>query len=163
MRSDDQCLSYVNHIVAQHRRLHAMLRLMRNAIGQSVQPDELPSFAEIVRILARLREELEHHFAEEEAGGCLDEAVSRCPSLSAEAKRIAAEHQEILAQVDGLTEQAGTLAPTPRNQLEIQQAFDRLYRRLQRHEAAENRLLAQGFGVQVNGDDAEYTALIHDV
>lgn len=163
MRTDDQCLCYVNHIVAQHRRLHFMLRQMRHAIVESVQPDETPSFAAIVRILTQLREELERHFAEEEAGGCLDEAVSRCPSLSAEAKQIEAEHQEILAQIDRLTEQAGTLPPTPQNQFAIQQAFDQLYRRLQKHEAAENRLLAQGFGVQVNGDEADCTALIHDV
>ena len=163
MRTDDECRCYIDHIVAQHKRLHSMLRQMRTAIHQSVQPDEHPSFAAIAQILARLREELQHHFAEEEAGGCLDEAVSRCPSLSAEAKRIEAEHADILAQLDRLRDEAGSLAPTPQNQLAIQRDFDQLHRQLHKHEAAENRLLADGFGVQANGDDADYTALIHDV
>lgn len=163
MRADDEGRCYINHIVAEHKRLHSMLRQMRHAICHSVQPDENPSFARIAEVLARLREELTHHFAEEEAGGCLDEAVSRCPSLSAEAKRIEAEHADILAQLDRLAEQAGSLPPTPQNQVAIQRAFDQLYRLLHQHEAAENRLLAEGFGIAANGEDADYTALIHDV
>jgi iron-sulfur cluster repair protein YtfE (RIC family) len=163
VRTDDECHSYINHIVAQHRRLNAMLRQMRNAILESVQPDEKPSFTVIARILGQLREELEHHFAQEEAGGCLDEAVSRCPALSGEVKRIEAEHPEILAKLDNLMHQARSLSPTPQSQVALQQAFDQLHRQLQKHEAAENRLLAQGFGVQPNGGDANYTPLIHDM
>lgn len=163
MRTDDECRCYINHIVAQHRRLHAMLREMRDAIVGSVQPDETPSFGRIVRVLVKLREELEQHFAQEEGGGCLDEAVSRCPSLSSEVKRIEAEHPKILAQLDGLIHQAQSLLPTPQNQLALQRAFDQLCRDLQQHETAENRLLAQGFGIQPNGDVTEFTPLIHDV
>ena len=163
MRDDNDCRTFVNHIAAEHRRLHTMLRQMRSAIIESVQPDETPSFAVIAGILARLRQELKEHFAEEEAGGCLDEAVSRCPGLSAEAKRIEAEHPEILGLIDRLSEQAGSSPPTPQNQLAMQRAFDQLYEQLRAHEAAENKLLAQGFGIQANGDDADYTALIHDV
>jgi hemerythrin len=163
MKNDDECRSYINHIVAQHRRLHTMLRQTRGAITDSVQPDETPSFGRIIRVLAKLRDELEHHFAQEEGGGCLDEAVSLCPSLSSEVKQIEAEHPQILAQLDNLRHEAQYLSPTPQNQIALQRAFDQLYRQLHQHEAAENRLLAQGFGLQPNGDDADYTPLIHDV
>jgi hemerythrin HHE cation binding domain-containing protein len=163
MRTDDESRCYINHLVAQHRRLHMMLRQMRNAILECVQPDETPSFAEIARILARLRQELEHHFAEEEAGGCLDEAVSCCPSLSVEAKKIQGDHALILEQIDSLIEHAETLPPTPQNQFAIQREFDRLYHKLQAHEAAENRLLAQGFGKPVNDDETDQSTLIYDM
>jgi hemerythrin len=163
MKSDEECRCYVDHIVAQHRRLHTMLRQMCAAIIQSVQPDETPSFERITRILKKLREELERHFAQEEGGGCLDEAASRCPSLTGEEERIEAEHPAILAHLDNLLHQAQTLPPTHQNQLALQRAFDQLHDQLLQHELAENRLLAQGFGVQPNGDDADYAPLTHDV
>jgi len=86
MHDDQECRCYVDHLIAEHRRLHALLRHMRAEIAHSVSPDEQPSFNGVARVLARLREELEQHFAQEEGGGCLDEAVSRCPRLAGEAK-----------------------------------------------------------------------------
>jgi iron-sulfur cluster repair protein YtfE (RIC family) len=163
MRDDPDCRCYVNHLIAEHRRLHSLLRQLRVAIAHSVGPDEQPSFAGMQRALARLREELEQHFAQEESGGCLDEAVSRCPRLAGEATRIEAEHPQILAEIDRLIAQTQTLPPTHPNQLAAQREFDRLCEQLREHERAENTLLAQGFGVNVNSDESGHTALTMDV
>src|SRR5262245_22738680 len=142
MRDELEGRCYADHLMAEHRRLHSLLRQMRQAIARGVGPDEQPTFEEVGRVLARLREELVQHFAEEEAGGCLDEAVCRCPRLADEAKRIAAEHPQILVQIDRLAAQTRELPPTHVNQLAIQRAFDRLYQELCAHEKAENTLLA---------------------
>ena len=163
MRDDQECRCYVDHLIAEHRRLHSLLRQMRAEIAHSVVPDEQPSFNGVARVLARLREELEQHFAQEEGGGCLDEAVSRCPRLAGEAKRIEAEHSQVLAEIDRLVAQTHKLPPTHPNQLALQREFDRLYQKLREHERAENTLLAQGFGVNVNGDENGHKPLILDV
>jgi iron-sulfur cluster repair protein YtfE (RIC family) len=163
MRDDQECRCYVDHLIAEHRRLRSLLRQMRAEIAHSVGPDELPSFAGVARVLSRLREELEQHFAQEEGGGCLDEAVSRCPRLAGEEKRIEAEHPQILAEIDRLVAQTKTLPPTHPNQLTVQREFDTLCHQLRDHEKAENTLLAQGFGVPVNGDDVGQKPLILDV
>jgi hemerythrin len=162
MRDDIECRCYVDHLIAEHRRLHKLLRQTRSAIVSSLEPDVEPSFAEIARVLARLRGELEQHFAQEERGGCLEEAVSRCPRLATEAKRIEAEHPQILADLDRLLSDAQELPPTRPNQLAIQHAYDRLHQRLRIHEKAENNLLAQGFGVVVNGEENGQTTLLFD-
>src|SRR5262245_37229875 len=103
---EHECCSYVEHLIAEHRRIHRMLRLAHHTIigAQGSQQDAPP--AVVVRVLQQVREELEHHFAQEESGGCLHEAVSRCPPLSAEAHRIEAEHRELLQDVDRLIAQA---------------------------------------------------------
>jgi hypothetical protein len=163
MPPDDNTHCYTDHVLAEHRRLHAMLRDMRAAIVHSTGPDEPQSFAHVSSILQRLQDELRHHFAEEEGGGCLDEAVSRCPRLSDEVKRVEAEHPEILAEIDRMIRDAGRLPPTTQNQLALQREFDELYRRLHDHEAAENRILAQGFGIAANGEDNIQPPLILDV
>ena len=76
MRDYDECRTYVEHIIAEHRRLHRMLRLARSAIIASGGPDRDATGTDVTRVLRQVREELAHHFAEEEEGGCLDEAVS---------------------------------------------------------------------------------------
>lgn len=163
MRDDQDCRCYVDHVLAEHRRLHALLRQMRAAIASSVGPDEPPTFAGVLAVLTRLREELEQHFAQEDGGGCLEEAVSRCPRLAAEAQRIESEHPQILAELDRLIEGAKSLAPTHPNQLATQRSFDQFCQHVRSHEKAENALLAEGFGVNVNGDESNHTALTMDV
>lgn len=158
MRNDEETGCYVNHLVAQHKRLHGILRDMRRAIVASLHQGDSPTFSTIDPLLVRMRDEVASHFREEEAGGCLDEAVSRCPSLSSTARRIEAEHPHLLEQIDRLCEKARSLPPTPPNQEAIQCDVDTLTRELLAHEAAENRLLAQGFGNLVNGEDADELA-----
>ena len=162
MRDDPECRCYVDHLIAEHRRLHALVRQTHAAMARSIGPDE-QSFAEVRRVLNRLRMELVHHFAEEEDGGCLEEAVSRCPRLAPEAHLIEADHGQILSALDRLVAQFQAEPPTPTRQLALQRDLGELCRHLREHEHAENQLLAQGFGINVNGEENEQPALMLDV
>src|SRR5688572_23467234 len=100
MRAYDECRCYEDHLIAEHKRLDRMLRVARNAIMPlGAATGNVPA-ADIVKLLGEVREELQHHFAQEEGGGCLEEAVSRCPSLSDEVRRIEAEHPRLLESID---------------------------------------------------------------
>lgn len=140
-----------------------MLRLARTAIVGSGGPDRDATCADVVRVFRQVREELEHHFAQEEAGGCLEEAVSRCPSLSAEVRRIEAEHPQLLDNVDRLIAQALDCDQSVEKQVDLGRGFDDLCRQLDAHEAAENVLLRKGFGANVNGGENGQPTLIYDV
>ena len=153
MYAHDGSNSYVDHLLAEHHRLHALLRHARAAILQSGGPDRDATAADIVRVLKQVRQELAHHFMEEEAGGCLEEAVSRCPRLSSEANHLGAEHAELLREIDDLLTIAATSDNSYAAHLAMEHAFKRVCERLYSHEAAENNLLRQGFGVNVNGDE----------
>jgi hemerythrin len=162
MDNADECRCYVEHLLAEHRRLHGLLRSVRTTIVESRGPDGDVSSADIVRALRQLREELKHHFIEEEAGGCLDEAVSRCPRLSAEDRRIEAEHPRLLEGVDRLIAQALDSDESVEKRVALGMAFDELRRHLESHEAAENTLLRQAFGTNFNGDEYPQPTLIQD-
>jgi len=151
MRDYEECRPYIDHMLAEHRRLHQLLCSMQVAIVHSVGSDCDASFTEVARSLKLLRGELSHHFAEEEGGGCLDEAVSRCPRLSSAERSIEAEHPLILERVDRLIDQATKLPPKLANQVALKDAFDELYVQLCAHERAENALLQEGFGANFNG------------
>jgi len=163
MRDYNECRCYVEHLIAEHRRLHRMLRLAQAAIVASGGPDRDATAADIVRVLRQVRGELEHHFAQEESGGCLDEVVSRCPGLSVEAKRIELEHPQLLQNVDRLIAQARDCDQSLENRLALERGFDDLCRQLDAHEGAENALLRKGFGANVNGDESTEETLVFDV
>ena len=76
MLYDNEPNTYVEHLRAEHRRVHAMLRHVRNVFLQSGGPDRDATPSDTVRFLHQVRSELAHHFADEEAGGCLEEAAS---------------------------------------------------------------------------------------
>lgn len=161
MRDYDECLPYVNHLVAEHRRMHGMLHQARTSILQSGGPDRDASVDDIVSALRHIRSELAHHFGEEEAGGCLDEAVCHCPRLAAEAKRIEAEHPVLLAEIDRLIAEALDSEQSVANRISMERDFEHLYRQLCAHEAAENAILRQAFGMNVNGGEFE-NPVVHD-
>jgi len=150
MRDYEECRPYVDHMLAEHRRLHQLLCSMRAGIEQSAGRDCQELFTEVAQCLKLLREELSRHFAEEEGGGCLDEAVSRCPRLSGAQRSIEAEHPLILERVDRLIDEATKLPPNLGNQIAVKDAFNELYVQLCLHERAENALLQEGFGANFN-------------
>jgi len=151
MRTDDECRSYVDHLIAEHKRLHRMLRVARNAIMPPSSATENVPAADIVKLLGDVRGELEHHFAQEEGGGCLEEAVSRCPSLSDEARRIEEEHSRLLESIDRLIAQAQDADKSVQGRIAVAREFDELCAQLDVHEGAENTLLSKAFGAIVNG------------
>lgn len=162
MRDYEECRPYVVHLQAEHRRLHQMIRQTRAAVIQTGGPDRDASVEDVLHVLRIMREELAKHFQEEEAGGCMDEAVSRCPRLSAEVERIEAEHPELLAQLDALIIEAADLDKSVRNRVAFENAFDNLCRQIHAHESAENAVLRQGFGSNVNGEENGAPAAIID-
>jgi hypothetical protein len=159
MLYDDEKDPYVNHLVAEHRRLHMLLRNARSAIMQSGAPDRDVTTADVVGVLTKVRGELAQHFSEEESGGCLEEAVSRCPRLATEATRLQGEHAGLLVQIDKLIAQALDSRHTLENRIAFEREFDEVCLLLHAHEAAENELLRQGLGRAVNGDSCEPLSL----
>ena len=112
------------------------------------RPDPADVLDQVAESLEALRAELAHHFAEEEAGGCLEEAVAHQPSLSHEVTRLEREHPEILRQMDRLLQRLSELSHIDKSVREIEGDFRGLASKLQDHEAAENRILEESFGIQ---------------
>jgi hypothetical protein len=146
MRTYDECKTYVDYLVAEHRRLHRLLLHARKTIAGSADAGEMDWTQKVVKVLRDLRATLHCHFADEEGGGCLEEAVSFDPHLSPDVKSIEAEHPRLLAEVDRLIAQAEDGGTTPAEHLALTTAFDELCRELHTHEAAENEVLRRGFG-----------------
>jgi hypothetical protein len=130
---------YAVHLKQEHRRLGEFLNRVKrrwNELPQHRSPAK--ALAQIVADLEALRGELARHFEEEESGGCMEEAV---------ADRIERQHPELLRQLDALVERLRGTAPVDESIRDQEAEFDRFAKRLRAHEAAENRILEAGFGM----------------
>ena len=162
MRNYDDCQTYVNHLIAEHLRLHRMLVFGRKTIAGSESNGDVWTRS-VIKVLRDVRAELQCHFAEEEGGGCLDEAVSFRPQLAPELKRIESQHPRLLAELDRLIAQAADYNGTMQDRMALETGFDELCRDLHAHEAAENEVLRQGFGASIEAEGNDATTLASHV
>jgi hypothetical protein len=147
---DQETAPYILHLRVEHRRLNAALGqiggllLDLDGTGAKYPPTQL------VESLLELRWKLRHHFAEEEAGGCIEEAVSRCPSLSSDARVIEAQRPNLMKELDGVIQRVRCERPGTVEVAAMQRAFEQFAGTLQQHESAERRILQMGFGVNAD-------------
>jgi iron-sulfur cluster repair protein YtfE (RIC family) len=143
--------AYVEHMREEHRRLeHLIQRALATIPGweEGDAPQWMPRTAEG---LMAIRNELVHHFHNEEQGGCLEEAVARKPQLSCEVQRIESQHEELLERLDeliGRCESACRASSAQAQATELE--FRQLVRELREHEVLEVRVMQQGFEVVVD-------------
>jgi hypothetical protein len=155
MNGNDCEFVYVDHMLAEHRRLDHLVRRTMASIPGWEETDAAGWLPRMQAGLAEIRAELAHHFRKEEEGGCLEEAVARCPQLSADVGHIEAEHRDLLAGLDDLIDRCRTLGATTATQAQALDAELRgLVRRLRAHEALENRVMQRGFNVSLSDQDA---------
>src|SRR5262245_45018033 len=154
MRGECGDYAYVNYMQAEHRRLDDLIRRTLQALQVWEENDDASGTQPLIAGLSAIRQELAQHFAEEEAGGCLEEAVARCPSLSGEAKRIQAEHGRLVDSVDDLIQQCRrTRRRTRRDVRALEQELRAVAHELRRHEEEENQILERGFSVCLEHTD----------
>jgi Hemerythrin HHE cation binding domain len=153
MNGAEDCRAYVEHLQHEHGRLHQLLLEIGHEVeklGQAGPPSGV--FDHLAQRLTDLRQQLQTHFAEEEAGGCLEEAVTRCPSLSDDSKAIVAEHPVLDRMLEQLLVQTRKQAVSSSD---FQRDYQAFAKKLHAHEAAENRLLQMAFGSDATDYDVE--------
>ncbi len=148
LQDTDQYRHLVVYLRAEHQHLHEVLRSIETAFAErdkSRAPDSAPS---LLDGLANLREELQRHFSVEEEGGCIEEAVCRCPSLSPEATRLEHQHPVLLGSLDSIIERLRSSSQREHDIGETSRQFKQLVKTLHAHEAAEDRIMQRAFGGQ---------------
>ena len=128
----------LGHILVQHRDLHRLVQTVREALGP-------PRRAGAVRDAARaLRDHLAVHFAQEEQGGFMEEAIARIPRLSAAVTRVLRDHPDLLAELDRLIESL-PVSDSAAAWAIAASDFDAFIDHLYAHERNENAVVQEGY------------------
>ncbi len=149
-RSDPVILG---HLLAEHHDLFHLMHSVQSrlAIAGLPGPPSPEHRADVLESLHHLREHLGDHFAQEELGGFLEEAVTRMPRLSAAMRSIIAQHPGLLAEldrvIDALTmvEKSRGFAAGAKPWSAAVHAFEAFAANMAAHERSENMVVQEGY------------------
>ena len=150
MHDNDLDRAFVSAFEAEHRELHQLVQEVREFVIQKPWSRETAEHAR--NVLKRLREHLEHHFAQEEAGGYLEEALVHAPRYSSHASRLLAQHPVMLGRLFEVLTLADTGVELPTVWPMLQQRVSDLLKELMAHEAGENQLVQRAFNTGTSLD-----------
>lgn len=142
MFDHDDCRAYIDHVRLQFRHLHQMVDQLK---VQLVEAYRLPVAREDARhLIADIADKFGAYVAEERGGGCLDEAVCRCPRLAPQEQEISLQYPRIQETIDTLRDLLAddTLDLRPG----AGEAVESLAAALLKLETAERYLLREAFG-----------------
>jgi hypothetical protein len=132
--------------VAEHRELHAAVERIRKLLVDRRDLDATPEHvAAATRDIRELRDKLARHFAQEEEGGYLEEAVGRFPAVAPQAATLQRQHAALLKLANLMLADAETGDKAPAVWRKLQADYDPFAKRINVHEAAENVLLQRAF------------------
>jgi hemerythrin len=135
---------------AEHRELNHLVQETRQFVIH--MPFSGETAEQSRHVLSRLRAHLEHHFAQEEQGGYLEEALVHAPRYSSHASRLLAQHPVMLGRVSDVLTLAGSGDFTEARWPKVQQEVSKLLKELLAHEAGENQLVQRAFNTGVFPD-----------
>ena len=149
-RSDPVILG---HVLTEHRDLFHLMHSVQSRFATAGLPGS-PSpehRADVLESLHHLREHLGDHFAQEELGGFLEEAMTRMPRLSAAVRSIVAQHPALLAELDRvideltIVEKSGGFAAKAKSWSAAVHAFEAFAAHMAAHERSENMVVQEGY------------------
>src|SRR5262245_2464176 len=123
MNGVNHCGAYLKHLQREHRQLNCALLEIRRQLAELARGSKVR--AEVMERLEGFLSELRSHFAEEEAGGCLEEAVARCPRVGAQVKILMEEHPALARSLEELIAGINTQALTESVCQQRFEAFER--------------------------------------
>ncbi|WP_425616684.1 hypothetical protein NA78x_000337 [Anatilimnocola sp. NA78] len=145
MSDHEECRAYWDHVQLQHRHMQQLLDKLRSLVvgakGCSF------AFDDAKQLLGDLADQLARHIAEEEGGGCVEEAVCRCPRLSSEARDLKAQQPRLQAAIERITAKFEGRNRLGTCSYMVEQEIQQLAADLRLYEEAERTLLAEAFGV----------------
>lgn len=138
--------AYLAQVKAEHYDLEQVLHHLGAAFDSArAQQWPLASTQRLVVLLSELRDQIERHFAQEEVGGYMEEALSRAPRFSAQVEALLKQHTELASGVNDVLARAKGSRDNPGNWKTLHADVQALLKKLKAHEAGENRIIEAAF------------------
>jgi hypothetical protein len=150
--TDETQRAYVAAFGAEHHELRHLVQTLHETLRDDC-PWSREAATEAIKYLGALNAHLEHHFAQEEAGGYLEEALTIAPRFSAEAAELLRQHPRMLETTRQVRGTAGRAAVEPAVWPHLRRELQELIKGLMAHEFAENKIIQQAFNTGLEDFD----------
>jgi hemerythrin len=136
----------------QVRREHEELRELLGSMSRALASRE-GSVEKACEMFASLSEYVDRHFDTEEKGDFFHAIIDHAPRLADRANAICDEHQQLLAQVQGMNQLVQTKANTDDWWKKLSDDFHDFSRSLMHHESSEMELMQEAYGEDIGSKD----------
>jgi hypothetical protein len=150
--NDDIHHAFVAAFGAEHQELRRLVQSLHETLGGE-RPWSREASAESARILGALLAHLKRHFAQEEAGGYLEEALALAPRFTNDAARLLRQHPQLLEATRQTCKTAERAGGEPAVWPQLKDELQSLLKDLMGHEGAENRIVQAAFNTGVEDLD----------
>jgi hypothetical protein len=140
----EDCRAFVDHVRLQHRRLNQMIERLRPLVHGAAGCES--AFDDAKQLLGDLRDQFARHVAEEVGGGCLEEAVCRCPRLARQGHDVNEQFPRIQAEISRMAAKFTDCRRLGSSGRMVEQELEQLARDLSQLESDERHLLREAFG-----------------
>jgi hypothetical protein len=140
----EDCRTYMDHVRLQHRRMHQLIERLRPLVHGAAGCES--AFDDARQLLAELADHFSRHVAEEEGGGCLEEAVCRCPRLATQGRDVKEQYPRIQAEIARIAAKFTGCECLGSSSRMVEQELEQLARDLGQLESDERYLLREAFG-----------------
>lgn len=134
----------LGHVLFEHQDLFQRITAARHAFACRERPGA-ENLASLTNCLRSLRDHLDGHFRKEEAGGFLEEAVTRMPRLGPSVAKVMSQHPTLLAELDkiigGLPSSTGSAEAWE----QAGRSFETFAANMMAHERSENAVVQEGY------------------
>ncbi|MCL6502720.1 MAG: hemerythrin domain-containing protein [Pirellulales bacterium] len=151
---DARLYAYIEGVRADHLELRAMVREIEKLLA-AAQAARWAT-VEVQALLAAVEDldrHLREHFAEEEAGGYMEEALAIAPRFGPQAQRLVNEHPVMLQQMAQILDMARRCVTQSQVGPELSRLLREFFTTLRAHDAAENRIIQEAFNTDLGLND----------
>lgn len=139
-----------NEARAEHVEMRHLLEHAREELKKCHECGSNASAACVHRAMSEMQDHLERHFAREENGGWLEEAVVRAPHLAHRLTELEQQHRPLRERIAHLVKEAETLDGGRESVQKVREEFEKFAKQLLVHESYEERVLQQGFNEELD-------------
>lgn len=143
--TEENLAAFVDAVKSEHRDLTARMLAIQSLLCEQ-GPAGAAAIGRLVELLTELHGRLKKHFAQEESGGYMEEALIHAPGLSGEARRLVDEHRDLLSSSAAVLAKAKK-AVAPQDWPDLCRETEKLVKAIRQHETGETRVLMQGFNL----------------
>ena len=144
MFEHDECRAYIDHVRLLFRHLNQMVDQLKAKVNEAT--GSVAACEDARHLVTDIADKFGAYAAEEKGGGCIDEAVCRCPRLAPQEQEINAQYpkvQEIIERIGRMLAGCDVLGTSGRS---VKESVRQLDEALNKLESNERYLLREAFG-----------------
>jgi hypothetical protein len=144
MFEHEDCRTYIDHVRLLFRHIDQMVQRLKEKVNDAT--GSVAACEDARHLIADIADKFGAYVAEERGGGCIDEAVCRCPRLAPQEREINLQYPHVQRMIERITRMLAGCDVLGTSGREIYQEIEQLAAALSKLESDERYLLREAFG-----------------